>query len=206
MNKPTEVCWDPAKVSRHQSWKDGRPASTPPAENAPQVDVFAHERAGIIERLSSALHPSARWRDPREVGAPRQIHDDATPFSARAAQAIVWLRKHPDADEAPAAADALWCIVMQEHCAHEMLSVATALARDWRKHMPRVRRMAWDSRDLGNVEYAAGIIAIRCASGVVMTDKPELHPQLWRRLQESGVRTVWDWADHAATRASRAFR
>lgn len=202
-----DVCWvKPDKVSHRQSWREGKPESTPPAESAPQVDVFEKERAGIIELLSSALHPSARWHDEREAWTARQPHADATPFAARAAKAVVWLHKHPDMDEPLAAADALWCVVMQEHCAAEMLRVATALARKWRGQIPRVRRMAWDSRELGEVEYAAGLVVIRCTHGEVTTDKPKLHPQLWRRLQDHGVRMVWDWADQAASRAARSFR
>lgn len=214
MSNAAEVMWTPERTEkgaplRLQHWKEGRPKDAPVLPMAIEraaPDAFKLERSGIIERLSSALHPSAHWRDPREAGGVMRINSDATPFSARAAEAVVWLRKHPESHEVRAAADALWCIIVQDHCAVELLRVATALAREWRKHVPTVRRMAWDSSELGETEYAAGLIAIRCATGVVTRDKPKVSPQLWGRLQEQGVRIVWDWADTAASRAAKAFR
>jgi hypothetical protein len=87
-----------------------------------------------------------------------------------------------------------------------MLRAATALAREWRGHVPRVRRMAWDSPQLGNVEYAAGLVVIRCTSGTLTRDKPKLDWPLWERLQRNGERTIWEWADTASRRAANALR
>lgn len=173
---------------------------------AVQADIFSRERAGITEMLTSALHPSAHWHDPREARVPRHPGGDMTPFAQSAAEAIIWLRKHPAANEHPAAAAALWCMVMRENCAAQMLAVATALARRWRRQFASVRKMAWESRELGEVERAAEIVVIRCTSGVLTDDRPRLQAHLWRWLQNDGIDAVWGWADTAASRARRALR
>lgn len=175
------------------------------AITAPQVDVYRHERAGIVERMTCALHPHTRWHDEREATSGSQPRIDNTPWAHAVGAACAWLRKHPDSGEHPAAADVLWCVVMQDGCANEMLRAATALARVWRGHIPRVRRMAWGSPQLGEVEYAAGIVVIRCTSGVATRDKPRLDWQLWEGLQRHGERAVWEWADTASRRAAAAL-
>lgn len=170
-----------------------------------QKDIYSTERAGIIERMTCALHPHARWHDGREAPTDHQPRVDGTPWAHAVAAACTWLRKHPDSDEHPAAADVLWCVIMQDGCATEMLRAAAALARDWRQHVPRVRRMAWDSPQLGEIEYAAGLVVIRCTSGLATRDKPKLDWQMWERLQRNGERLVWEWADTASRRAAAAL-
>lgn len=172
---------------------------------AQQADIFSHERAGIVERMTCALHPHARWHDEREATSEPQSRRDNTPWAHAVGAACTWLRKHPESTEHPAAADVLWCVVMQDGCATEMLRVATALTRVWRGHVPRVRRMAWDSPQLGEVEYAAGLVVIRCTSGIATRDKPKLDWALWERLQRNGERAFWDWADAASRRAAKAL-
>lgn len=171
-----------------------------------QSDVYGFERATLRERMEVALHPHARWRDAREAMGGMAHRADYTPWECTVAAAISWLRRHRDGAEHPAAADALWCLLVQEHCAAQMLAVATALARQWRNDISRVRRMTWDSPQLGEVEIAAGIMVIRCTSGVLTRDKPKLDWQLWERLQRSGERTVWDWARDAERRAGVVLR
>lgn len=59
-----EVCWKrDEKLMHRQTWKDGKPPSSPPAENAPQVDVHSVERAGLMERLC-VLAGVTTWREP----------------------------------------------------------------------------------------------------------------------------------------------
>ena len=57
MNKTVRVCWvpdqdDEGRPLRRQTWKDGRPKSAPPAENAPPVDLHSRERGGLMETLA----------------------------------------------------------------------------------------------------------------------------------------------------------
>lgn len=201
------VAWTPPEVM-HESHLPTVPieATRIAAESAPQVDVFDQRRAGIIEMFSSALHPHQLWRDPREQPIQRLYHADNTPLAQTVSQACYWLHDHPDSHEAPAAADALWCVVMQENCTTQAVRVATAIAREYRHRVPRVRRMEWESAELGQVEVAAGIVVFRCMTGITAHDKPDLHPALWRRLQSDGENWMWDWAEDAARRAAKALR
>lgn len=200
------VAWNPPKVM-HESHLPAPPrAPSIPAQSMPTVDVFEHRRAGIFETLTCALHPHQRWRDPREVPVQRMYKADNTPFSQEVAQACYWMHNHPDEREPPAAADALWCVVDQENCAHSALHVMQEVIRWYRNRVPRVRRMAWQSDELLQVEIAAGIVTARCITGVRTLDKPKLHATLWHRLEADGTDCVWGWAEQAAARAARVLR
>jgi hypothetical protein len=174
------------------------------ARRVVQTDIYSRERAGIIERLTSGLHPSARWRDPREQSAV-SFRTDPTPLAHTLAGACVWLRNRKTGRN-DVSADLLWCFVMQEHCEAERQRVVCALVAAWLDMHTAVAKHARTPAGLASVQKAARMLVERCVTGVDSGQKIPVHWQLWRKMQESGERMLWELADTASRRASRALR
>lgn len=61
----TDVCYKDRKIMHRETWKEGRPASTPPVDETAQAsaDIYSHERAGLWERMHVVLGRGC-WREP----------------------------------------------------------------------------------------------------------------------------------------------
>lgn len=174
-------------------------------ERVAQADIYSRERSGIIERLETGLHPSMRWRDPREISAGMMTSADMTPFAHTLAGACVWLRQRKTGRH-DVSGDLLWCMVMQDRCDDEAQRVVTALVAAWLDLHASVAKYAQTPAGLASVQHASRVLVWQCVTGVAQRARIKLRWELWQKMQASGERMLWGLADAAATRATNALR
>lgn len=204
---PAQVCCTYPETAQQRSWTPDSAAPKPVQSRRPppQADIYSQERAAIIERLETGLHPHAPWRDPREPWAPGQPKADPVPFAHTLAGACVWLR-HRQTGRHDVSAELLWCLVVRENCEAEAEAVCAALVSAWLDMHASIATLAKTPAGLSCVERAAAKLVKLCITGHDARGKLPVQWKQWCMLRESGERMLWGLADRAARRAAEALR
>lgn len=188
------ACWkrDPSLMHR-QTWKDGKPPSTPPAENAPQVDVHSAERAMLIEKLC-VLAGQTTWREP--VGSFAEGHrPDTVPQAHTMAAGLAYARRRiPDVDEmrrivmrvdpTDIGPDVLECLVYQRVVNGQRIRMQlTRALRDMSSKLAKA--------DEDHVWKATAPILRECATGVEAGKPFGVPKEVWNPASSLGIMLLW---------------